>query len=142
RQRADRPVGPLPVRPAAQVVIGPSCGRPGCTPAARAENSSVDRPGRFRVRRAPSVRKTGTEDVFRKGWRKVHLAGLEPATFGSVDRSAIALSSEESRFSGGECPSVAVQLPTDPNLAHLCSIWSALPEHVRQTILTLAEGCR
>jgi hypothetical protein len=38
--------------------------------------------------------------------------------------------------------SVAVQLPSDPDLARLCSAWPALPDHIKAAILALAATAR
>jgi hypothetical protein len=72
---------------------------------------------------------------------RLHLAGLEPATFGSVDGSDGAARPDTPSTSGKGPSSVARQLPRtvgpDPDLARLLDAWPRLPEPIRRAILAL-----
>src|SRR5262249_14396400 len=71
---------------------------------------------------------------------RVHLAGLEPATFGSVEGSSQIPTDSASTTSGntpsGVAPGVARNAP-DPDLAHVVEAWPALPDAIRRAVLAL-----
>jgi hypothetical protein len=80
---------------------------------------------------------------------RVHLAGLEPATFGSVDGSADAARPDTPITSGDEPASVARQLPepaenapADADLARLAAAWPQLPPHIKAAVLALVATAR
>ena len=75
-----------------------------------------------------------------------HRPGLEPGTFGSVDRcgestttdAATACDSHGTDMSS--CMSFLKQ--TEPDLARIATAWPDLPDHIKATIITLIESSR
>ena len=87
---------------------------------------------------------------------KVHPAGLEPATFGSVDRRTDSVITDEVGRSGNSLNSVAPKVATDvvdndyerlieagetdPELARLVSAWPTLSAMVKRMILAALDA--
>jgi hypothetical protein len=62
-------------------------------------------------------------------------------------RRAVSSASDALTITSGEyveplCPPLALNNLADPDLTRLCSVWQALPDHIRAAILSLVATAR
>ena len=85
------------------------------------------------------------------------MTGLEPVTFGSVDRRPDSVTPKDTKelreLESGEVPTmvptplhvgslVDSSPPSDPDLARLLAVWPGLPHAIKAGILAMVEAAR